>query len=274
MSSTSIAGMTAPALAAAADDNLVVHAGWVHERLAGAHVARGGGLVLVDSGLPCDTFNFVLRARLPAAEARERAEQAIAYFRRAGRPFSWWVGPADEPAHLGELLCAAGLEAAESELGMAADLEALRAPPPAPRDLEIRRARTPAEVRDFARLNAANWTPPDPYVMQFYEMATPALLSEASPLWLYVGYLGDTPVATAELTVGGGVVGLYNISTLAPYRRRGIGSAMTLRPLLDARAAGFRAAVLQASEDGAGVYARVGFVATGRITEYKPPAVP
>ena len=52
-----------------------------------------------------------------------------------------------------------------------------------------------------------------------------ALLSADAPLWLYVGYLGDRPIATAELTAAAGVVGLYNISTLAAYRRRGFGTA-------------------------------------------------
>jgi hypothetical protein len=46
---------------------------------------------------------------------------------------------------------------------------------------------------------------------------------------------------------------------------------MTLRPLVDARAAGYHTAVLQAAPDGVGVYARLGFAPTGRYTEYKPP---
>ncbi|WP_437336785.1 GNAT family N-acetyltransferase [Sorangium sp. So ce394] len=271
MTMTSLAGIPAKQLAAAADDNLAVHSSWAQAHLPGAHVARDAGLVVVDSGLPCDTFNFVLRARLDAATAEVRVAQAIDHFRRAGRPFSWWVGPADAPENLGDLLRAAGLEAAESEVAMAADLHALPADPAPPRGLEIARVRTPAQLRDFARLLAANWTPPDPHVMRFYEMAAPALLSDDAPLWLYVGYLDGTPVATSELAVGGGVAGLYNISTLPSHRRRGIGRALTLRPLFDARAAGLRVAILQASADGLGVYAQVGFVATGQVTEYKPP---
>ncbi|WP_438027778.1 GNAT family N-acetyltransferase [Sorangium sp. So ce233] len=268
---TSIAGIPAHQLAAAADDNMAVHASWAQERLPGARVLRDGGLVLVDSGLPCDTFNFVLRARLDAGVAQARVAQAVDHFRRAGRPFSWWVGPADEPENLGALLRAAGLEAAESEVGMAADLHALPAEHEPPRGLAIARVRTAAQVRDFARLLAGNWTPPDAEVMRFYEMAAPALLSEDAPLWLYVGYLGGTPVATSELAVGGGVAGLYNISTVASHRRQGIGRALTLRPLLDARAAGLRLAILQASADGLGLYSGIGFVATGQLTEYKPP---
>jgi ribosomal protein S18 acetylase RimI-like enzyme len=82
--------------------------------------------------------------------------------------------------------------------------------------------------------------------------------------------VGDTAVATAEATLAGGAVGLYNIATLAARRRRGFGRALTLAPLLDARAEGYGLGVLQASSDGAGVYRRAGFRETGVYTEYQP----
>ena len=54
----------------------------------------GEDLVLTECGMPCDTFNAVCRSRLAPAEASARIREAIAWF--AGRPFSWWVGPADD----------------------------------------------------------------------------------------------------------------------------------------------------------------------------------
>ncbi|CAA9250425.1 MAG: Acetyltransferase, GNAT family [uncultured Chloroflexia bacterium] len=263
--------LTPTDLAEAAVANLVAHAAWVQRRTPGMHVVDAHDLVLVDSGLPCDTFNIVCRARLARGTARERIADVVDYFARVGRPFSWWLSPLDQPSELGELLLDAGLQRAETELGMAADLDTLRAGGLSPGGLQIRRARTPAEVKDFATIIAANWTPPDPNALRFYELGAPALLDENAPLWLYVGYLGEVPVAAAELTVGGGVVGLYNISTLAAYRRRGFGTALTLRLLLDARAQGYGLAILQAQgSDGVGVYARLGFEPFGEITEYKP----
>jgi predicted acetyltransferase len=87
-----------------------------------------------------------------------------------------------------------------------------------------------------------------------------------------VGYLDDVPVAASELTVGGGVVGLYTVCTLAAYRRRGFGTVLTLHPLLEARAQGHNTAILQASTEGEPVYTRLGFIPFGQITEYKPVA--
>jgi ribosomal protein S18 acetylase RimI-like enzyme len=260
-------------LAEAADANLVTHAGWLQARLSGMRVIEQGDLMLIDSGLPCDTFNFVCRARLSANEAPDRARAAVDYFRHAERPFSWWVGPADRPSGLGDVLLAAGLLRAETELAMAADLDELRPSEFAPTGWQIRRVGSESELRTFAELSAANWTPPDPQVLRFYELATAALLTHHCPLQLYVGYLEGVPVATGEWTAGGGVAGLYNISTVAAYRRRGCGSALTQQLLLEARARGYRTAVLQAAPAGVSIYERLGFRAFGDITEYKPAAV-
>ncbi|MCI0460618.1 MAG: GNAT family N-acetyltransferase [Gemmataceae bacterium] len=260
----------AAALAEASDANFVTHAGWVPRRVPSMRVLDRAGLVLVDSGLPCDTFNVICRARLERDTAAERVREAVAYFRQVRRLFSWWVGPADQPANLGELLLAAGLERAETELAMAADLATLQPDDGVPQGLRIERVRSEPELRDFARLSAANWTPPDPQVLRFYELAATVLLEGDCPLWLYVGYLEGAPVATAELALSGDTVGLYNLSTLAAYRRRGFGTALTRQPLLDAQERGFRTAVLQAAPDGMGVYRRLGFRSFGEITEYKP----
>jgi GNAT superfamily N-acetyltransferase len=263
--------MTAGELAAAADANLAVHATWLLPHLPGARVRDEPDLVLADSGLPCDTFNFACRARLAAESAPARIAEALRFFAHTGHPFSWWVGPGHAPARLPELLREAGLEEAETELAMALPLSAARESP-APPGLEIRRVSTPQELAAYARLSAANWLPPDPWVLRYYDLAAPWLLDPASRQWLFLGLWDGAVVATASLTVGGGVVGVYNVATLPAMRRRGIGSAMTLAPLLAARRQGHHTAILQAAPDGVGLYRRLGFQPFGQITEFKPPA--
>lgn len=67
----------------------------------------------------------------------------------------------------------------------------------------------------------------------------------------------------------GGVAGLYGVATRPAFRRRGIGTALCWTVLDEARRKGLRTAVLQASEDGEGVYARLGFQACCRFAEYQ-----
>lgn len=85
---------------------------------------------------------------------------------------------------------------------------------------------------------------------------------------MYVGYLGETPVGTALLFLGADVAGLYSVATVPEARRRGIGQAMTLQPLLDVRAMGYQIGTLNASEMGFGIYARLGFQEYCRLGRY------
>lgn len=259
-------------LAAAADANLALHASWIQQRTPGMHASVADELVLSDCGLACDTFSLVCRARLTARTAASRVRAVVDYFADRRRPFAWWHGPCDQPGDLSAYLKDAGLQPAETELAMAANLRHLRAEAATAPGLAIRRVRTPEALRDFAAVMSANWSPPDNWVLRYFELAAPLLLDDTAPLWQYVGYLGAAPVAISQLTFGGGVVGLYSVCTLEAFRRRGFGLAMTVHPLLEARAAGSRTAILQASAAGAGIYKRVGFEAFGEITEYKPPA--
>ena len=256
-------------LLTAADTNLAIHATWVPERLAGGRVRVHDDLVLADSGLPCDTFNFICRARLESGSAAKRVGEALRFFAESGNPFSWWLGPGFTPANLPAVLKVAGLNEAETELAMAVELAKLPELPAIPA-LEIRRITTPVDLDALATLSAANWNPPDRHVVSFYRQAAPFLLRGDSPQWFYLGLMEGAPVATTELTVGGGVVGLYNISTRPEFRGRGIGSAMTQAPLLAARQAGHKVGILQASGAGVGVYKRMGFEEFGTVTEYKP----
>ena len=80
------------------------------------------------------------------------------------------------------------------------------------------------------------------------------------PLWhLYLGNIDGTPVATSELFLGGGVAGIHGVTTVPEFRGRGIGTAMTLSPIIDARRRGYAIGVLFSSEMAVGIYRRLGF---------------
>jgi hypothetical protein len=64
----------------AADANFVTHAGWLPRHHAGMRVIDQRDLVLIDSGLPCDTFNLICRARLAPAKVPDRARAALGIF--------------------------------------------------------------------------------------------------------------------------------------------------------------------------------------------------
>jgi GNAT superfamily N-acetyltransferase len=68
---------------------------------------------------------------------------------------------------------------------------------------------------------------------------------------------------------GGGVASVYAVGAVPAARGKGIGAAITLRPLLEAREMGYRHAVLFSTEMGYRVYQRIGFRDCGvRINRY------
>jgi ribosomal protein S18 acetylase RimI-like enzyme len=78
------------------------------------------------------------------------------------------------------------------------------------------------------------------------------------------------PVATAIALRVDGDCGIYNVGTAEHARRRGLGSAVTLALLHDARARGCTTASLQSTPVAERVYAALGFRDLGRILEYVP----
>ncbi|MFP2909764.1 GNAT family N-acetyltransferase [Pyxidicoccus sp. 3LFB2] len=257
-----------PLVPSAMEANQVDHMTYLPRRLPEATVRDEPGLLLVDSSIPSNTFNVVCRTRLRARDAEAGIAAAVGHFRGKSLPFAWWVGPGVMPEDLDARLTAHGLVRAEQETGMAADLS--RLPPlTLPAGLTVRRVSTERELADFARVVAHNWEPMDQGVVDFYARTARAALSPDCPIRFYVGYVDGAPVATSECHLSHGVAGLYSVSTLKAARRRGFGGALTLAPLLDAREAGYRTATLQASAEGEGVYARLGFEPRGLFRVYE-----
>ena len=84
----------------------------------------------------------------------------------------------------------------------------------------------------------------------------------------WLARIDGTPVGLGLSFLGGGVVGLYGIGTLPAARRRGVGSALTLVPMLKAREEGYAAAILHATPDGELLYPRLGFREYCRISRF------
>jgi ribosomal protein S18 acetylase RimI-like enzyme len=206
---------------------------------------------------PFAYFNMLFRANLAPERVDAAIEVAIA--RAGARKVSlvWWVGPATRPPTLGQSLQAHGF-AAGSAPGMAADLDALADEPPVA-GLAIERVSDEEARRRWCHIFTQGYGMPEETTAGFLAAYAGMDFAPQHPLRYYLGWLEGVPVATSALCLAAGVAGLYCIATLPAFRGRGIGAAMTLAPLREAQAQGYRTAILQSSEKGFPVYTRLGF---------------
>ena len=231
-------------------------------------------------------FKGVWRTRLSAAEADEAIDETIGWFKERGAPyFFWWTGYGTQPADLGQRLAARGLISMEEQQqqlasgiistesgspGMVADLGHMNeaALATVPSGFTIEEVRDETMLNDFKRVFVETYGIPE-WAGQAWVDATRHTRIGRSPWKMYVGYLNGAAVATNMLFNGGGVASVYAVATLPSAQRQGIGGAITLKPLLEAREMGYRYAVLFATEMGVPVYERLGFRETGaRIDRY------
>jgi GNAT superfamily N-acetyltransferase len=100
---------------------------------------------------------------------------------------------------------------------------------------------------------------PEFTIDELFEVFSALGFTEESTWRNYVGRLYGEVVTTASLAVVAGIAGIYNVATLLKVRRRGLGAAMTLAALREARELGYRIGILQSSAMGFGIYRRLGF---------------
>jgi len=75
----------------------------------------------------------------------------------------------------------------------------------------------------------------------------------------YVGFLEGFPVCTAVRVVSRGISGIYGVSTLPRFRRRGLGETITRFAALCGGSEGCLRSYLQSSRMGRSVYEKIGY---------------
>ena len=192
--------------------------------------------------------NAVLERDLAAAARADAIQTMEAAYAAAGvTRFAAWVHESD-PAMRGDLERRGyTLDTSTRAMGMA--LEDIRMPRP---ELDLGELEWSEYLRIFG--------------------LPPGLLAGANhaAFHLLVARVDGESVATALAFDFDRDCGIYNVTTLEPARRRGLGTALTALHVHDALARGCRTASLQSTEMAEGMYAAVGFRDLGRFLEYVP----
>jgi GNAT superfamily N-acetyltransferase len=228
-----------------------------YTRLRGAVLHADTESVWVEAGQPGAPANSIVWARFQSDQIDQQIESVLGHFRARAVPVVWHVGPTSEPADLGSALLRHGMTFDEEEPGMALDIDQMNDDLAAPPELTIEPVEDEAGLRDWVSV----WLFPAPEKLRqaYFAVRRTLWLEHERPMHCFLGCWQGKPVATSMLYLGKGVAAVHHVVTLPEYRRRGIGSAMTLRVLHEARERGYRVGVLTASPDGSGSYRKIGF---------------
>jgi GNAT superfamily N-acetyltransferase len=211
------------------------------------------------SGLPFHLANGIVNARFPEDHLEEILDKRLQHLAAKQVPMAWLIGPTTRPVDLGSCLQAQGWKFGDEAPGMAIELQTLNESFFSPPLLAIERIHDTETLRTWLRVMTVGSEIPEEGLALLLELVSKHGFMGDPYVHFYLGLLKDKPVATSLLFLGGGVAGIYNVSTLPEFRHQGIGSALTVAPLLQARTWGYRIGTLQSTPIGLHLYRHLGF---------------
>ena len=230
-------------------------------------------LAWIQSDISWQLMNAVFKTRLPAEGIDAAIQGTVASF-KAGTAsrWRWWVQPEMQPADLGKHLENQGFKWEVGAPGMALELDELNESVASPPQLRVEVVDNEEMLSGWCHVVAKSFMglfKGGEAVLERWLYEVHCKLGFALPLRSYVGLLRDRAVAASQLFLSSRVGGVYWVASLPEVRGKGIGSAITLAPLRDARKLGYQAAILHATAQGYPVYRRLGFREICKMDAYQ-----
>jgi GNAT superfamily N-acetyltransferase len=220
------------------------------------------------TNLPDHFTNLVVCTRLPSERADDLIEGAMSHFKSMNIGKLSWLTQDDVASdRISGALLARGLTFKESfATEMAVNLWALPEAVALPRGLTIKRVADATSLAQWVHVASTGFGIAPEFERYWFELCVDRILDAQFPTFLAL--LDGEPVGTSQLFPSAGVAGIYNVTCMPDARGRGIGSAVTLTALLEAREMGYQVGTLQASRRGYPVYKRLGFQDLGPLSVF------
>jgi len=234
--------------------------GKFHAEYPGSVVWDRENLFMYAHGSPHPYAQGVWHSDLSEENADEVIDEVLHYFKVRNLPCWWLFGNETKPPDLTDRLKSRGFFNSGNMTYMAADLRKISFKVPEIEGFKIYEVQTESELKTYLKIWAIGYEHPaflgENQYNKLIEKPLTHLFKQSK---LYLGYLGDKPVATSRLYIGAGASGLYWVTTVPEARGKGIGTQMSLRPLKDGLDAGYPLGVLDSTDMGYPVYKKIGF---------------
>lgn len=262
-----------PRIVSAAQSNLVeFFRYWGSSKLVRRHDSPK--LSWIESNVEFSLFNQVYLAKLSPEAAEDTIEEVLSNFETRALTFEWSILPGTEPADLPTRLRKHGFVFEGDKPSMTIDLKRLTANPSPPAKFLIRKVESDEDLQVFMHVTVRAFEVSNRDHGVFLDILRSLGVGSGSRYECYLGILNGQPVATSMLFRTGGVAGVYWVGTVPEGRGRGVGTQMTMKPLIDARIAGLDIATLQATSMGEPVYRGIGFEDCFRFGVYMHKHIP
>ena len=211
------------------------------------------------TGIPFFLFNAVIESQIPAEDAIQKIKDNITFFNKLQVPFLWVIGPSSTPKNMGELLIQNGFTP-DKQPGMAYNLKKLDAELEPLDKVEIIKVENVDTLKAWNNVILTGFSMQKEILSDFFHKAFLSILLNDTPSASgFLAYYDGNPVASSLVLYKTGVAGIYNVTTLEEARGKGIGTAVTLATLIEAKQLGYQNAILHSSEMAFSMYKRMGF---------------
>ena len=201
--------------------------------------------------------NHILRANFPAAVLEERIDALLTRISSRTGGIRWLLFPEDRPGDLRDRLKRRGLSTGRGDLWMFRQLQQLPESGPSS-SLRISPVRDKPGLRAWWTASARGFGTTQRAAQPWYDAYRRHGFGRKALVTNFIGQIDQTAVTTATLILAGGIAGIYDVSTLPPYRGKGFASALVIHLLEQARNHGISHAGLQTG-DAEQFYQSLGF---------------
>ncbi|MFL7870759.1 MAG: GNAT family N-acetyltransferase [Anaerolineales bacterium] len=244
-----------------ADEHTMAVQAWLAARTPQAIQFQGIGTTVSSGKLLIDLSNLALGAHYPPTVADEEIDKEIHtvkhFFSERNVPWIWWLGPNTLPKNMLQRLAEHGLTGHSPLPAMALALpEKKKAINP---NVIVWQAQNRADLEAASRIRRSIFElPPDATFSYFEDMATDWLRYNPARLYL-ARHKEGPPASIGALILGNGYPGVYVMTTLPEWEKKGLGSAILDCILREAKIDGHSMIFLTASEKGFPLYQKFGF---------------
>jgi GNAT superfamily N-acetyltransferase len=220
---------------------------------------RTQSISAMSSGIISADLNWVWNDRPLTVDNAAEIAQIKNHYEQLALPFWWWVYPSGQSLLTKTMLEEAGFHQETAIPCLAADLSGLPVDAALPVATAISLVENNKDLACWEEVSFTGFAMETAAQKQYHNFVSSFDLSCASPLKLFLACFAGKPVATALLFFYKETAGIYFVSTLPAYRRRGIGLSLIRATMHYAQRAGSKYIILQSSAAGRRVYQQAGF---------------